>query len=71
MITREKDPDVLQLMMRSGSGFAANLASAWLHADPSNSAKLFLAFGDLYDTYEATWRRWQDEHAFDVAKDRR
>ncbi len=53
---REKDPEVLMCMARGGGSFASNLAQAWLHADPTNCAKLFLLFGDLYDEYERAFR---------------
>lgn len=48
---RTKDPEVLHAMQAYGGGFAAALAEAWFRADAGNSAKLYAAFGDLYDNY--------------------
>jgi hypothetical protein len=46
------DPAVLELMARQGGSFVTALAEAWRHADMLNSAKLMIAFHELYEEYE-------------------
>ena len=43
---------LLQAMEKHGGGFAKRLATAWLHADAENQAKLRAAFGSLLAKYE-------------------
>ena len=43
--------EALTEMRRSGGGFVKALAEAWQHADPDNSRRLHLAFGDIFARY--------------------
>lgn len=50
-LAEQVDHQVLELMRRHGGSFVSCLAAAWLRADMVNSAKLAMAFGDLYREY--------------------
>lgn len=52
MTVQYPDTEVLLAMVETGGSFAGNLARAWLHADPVNSAKLFACFREIYVDYE-------------------
>lgn len=45
------DHEVLTAMERFGGSFASGLAKAWFCADAMNSARLRMAFPDLWEEY--------------------
>jgi hypothetical protein len=45
------DHEVLTAMERFGGSFASRLAKAWFCADAMNSARLRMAFPDLWEEY--------------------
>ena len=47
------DYAALIAMRKYGGSFASHLASAWMVADSTNSARLKDAFGDLLEQYRA------------------
>ena len=45
------DYDVLETMYRYGGSFASHLATAGMHADAQNLARIKVAFADLWAIY--------------------
>jgi hypothetical protein len=49
----ETNSEVLDLMASHGGSFVKALAQAWMRADTVNKSKLYAAFPEIYDRYDA------------------